>query len=296
MYKYLFIGDTKMQWYVILGYVAVVPLVLFNLIRCKEKRENYSVLFQRSRLFFVKKIRQHSPLRFLQKDGFWVILEILLLCAIQYVPAIYLNPGFARLFNTGANYFGFLLVSPIIMYFAYWLFGIKPLQQSDLITPSYPLALIIVKLACFCQGCCKGIECSFGMYNYTTGAVEFPVQLVEIAEALFLFIFLFCIRKKVKPGTLMPLYTILYSALRFCSEFLRAEENVLGPLKAFHLFCIAGILIGCVEYFIVVRYGDAITRLVAPGLYTLVADCKKKKAQLKKEKQKNKKAAGARKK
>ena len=292
MYRYLYLFGNEIQWYMIIGYFAAVPLLTFNLSQYKTKEENLSVLSQRAQKHFQKNLKINSHFHFLQKQPFWIITEILLLSTVQYLPTPVLNPLFGKLFNTNANYFGLLLVIPYILLVVYWLIGVDPLRQSDIITPSFPLALIFAKLACFCDGCCSGIESlHFSMYNHYTKHMEVPVQLIEAGWGLLLFVILFAIRKKVKPGTLYPLYTILYSATRFCSEFLRHEENVLGPLKRYHLFCIAGIIIGIIQYIVVTKYGEQIRAFIQPGCIDLIAKLKEKLAKQKKEKQKAKKKA-----
>lgn len=65
-------------------------------------------------------------------------------------------------------------------------------------------------------------------------------------------------KHNAKPGLAVPLFVIAYSATRFCSEFFRHEENVLGPLKVFHLFCIMGVFLGVIELLIVFNIGDKV--------------------------------------
>ena len=131
----------------------------------------------------------------------------------------------------------------------------------DFISPAFPLALIFSKLGCFCSGCCHGVECSFGMHNYDTNTVEFPVQLVETSLAVLIFVFIMLYRKKAKEGTLFPTYLILYSSTRFFSEFFRFEENVIWNLKTYQILCIAGIIIGIIELIVVKKCKEKIIDL-----------------------------------
>ena len=101
-----------------------------------------------------------------------------------------LNTIFGNLLGTNANYFGTLFISPIMVSIFSLFLGRDIFKLMDVITVVYPLKLIFVKLACFSTGCCNGFVCSYGMYNHATEQIEFPVQLVEVALAAAIFIFL----------------------------------------------------------------------------------------------------------
>jgi len=189
----------------------------------------------------------------------FIVCEVYIISFAQFYLGE-LNGFFGELVGTGANYYGTLFVSPIMVAFFGLLLGRDIFKLMDLITLTYPLKLIFVKLACFCQGCCKGFACSYGLYNHSTDQIEFPVQLVEMALAAIIFVFLMLWRKKAKEGTMYPLYLIIYSATRFFSEFLRQEENVLFILKKYHILCLVGIAVGILLLFVVRKYKDRINR------------------------------------
>lgn len=188
---------------------------------------------------------------------FWIALEIYLMAAyIQYNGVF--NRPFGYKVGTGANYFALLFINGSIYILTCIVIGLNPLKQMDWATPAYPLALIIAKIACHCEGCCWGIAWEHGVYNYRTERYEVPIQLIEAFWALLIFIFMMLYKKKAKRGTLFPLYLILFSGTRFFSEFLRREENVLGPLKVYHILCIVGVAVGIVLLLIVNKFGDKI--------------------------------------
>ncbi len=190
---------------------------------------------------------------------FFIVCEVYFISFAQFYLGA-LNAFFGELVGTGANYYGTLFVSPIMVAFFGLLLGRDIFKLMDLVTLTYPLKLILVKLACFCQGCCKGMVCSFGLYNHATDQIEFPVQLVEMALAGIIFVFLLFWRKKAKEGTVFPIYLIIYSATRFFSEFLRCEENVLFILKKYHILCLVGIAVGFFVLFVVKNYKERIQR------------------------------------
>jgi hypothetical protein len=91
---------------------------------------------------------------------------------------------------------------------------------------------------------------------------QVPVQLIEAVLGLVIFVFLLWYKKRAKPGTMYPTYLIVYCVTRFFSEFTKADyPNVLGPLKMYHLLCIAGGLVGILLLFIIKLYGDSIYTL-----------------------------------
>ncbi len=257
MYREL--GSTGIMMYDLLGIVAIFVLLFFNLWHYKEKSAFLGLHMQKARSFFAEKMPR---VKFLATVSFWAIIETCLVSFFEYSVPGRFNVPFGRLIGTNANYFGLLYTVPFVLLIFCILMRIQPLRQIDLVTPALPLALVFAKLACFCGGCCWGIECSFGLYNYrfTSCRVEFPVQLVEAGLALAIFVFLLFWRKKAKPGTMFPTYLILYSATRFFSEFLRHEPNVLWIFKTYQILCIIGVILGVVQLLLVRKFGDRIER------------------------------------
>ena len=211
-------------------------------------------------VFLPEKIQRSAIVRFFSS---LTVALILSLCAIA-LPSLAIAYPFSLLFydftgQTGAViYFGYVLPSFLLFMISAVLLGIKPLKTLDLVVPAYPLTLIFAKLACFCEGCCNGIQTNYGFYNYFTKVREFPVQLVESAEALVIFFILLKLRKKAKLGTMFPLYLIFYSTMRFFSEFLRVEPDIFGPLKCAQIFCVAGIVLGFLGFVLAEKYAERI--------------------------------------
>ena len=192
----------------------------------------------------------------------WALIEIIIISLVQYLPTGILNPWFGGLVGTGANYFGFLFFGPFFLIVICLLLRIDPFRQIDLITPAYPLALIFVKLACFCAGCWRGFEWKYGIYNAASGKAEFSTQLLECFLVACIFLFLFLNRNKIKSGTMYPVYLIVYSSTRFFSEFTRVEPNVFFIFKRYHILCIIGILVGIIEYILVKKYMKIIQKFL----------------------------------
>lgn len=245
MYRYL--GDTDISLYDLLSVLMFFPILIFNLSQFERKK----LILSKKTVSIIK--NNENTTRKAWKENTYVLLEIIIISLLQYALIPIGNNILGNLFKSAPNYFGLLFIGPVILTIAFIFSGIDVLKHIDLITPAYPLALIVAKLACFCYGCCYGIECSFGLYNHLNKAVEFPVQLVEAGLGLILFVFLMLIRRKTKEGTLFPIYIVAYSVTRFFSEFLRHESEVLWIFKRYHLFCLAGIVIGIIELYLVTK-------------------------------------------
>lgn len=246
----------NIEAYTFLNNIAILAVFLFNFLNYSAKKK----ILGRGSAALIKKLPEGKSIRAMLYRVVIIGIEIFIVSYAQYKLLGPLTVVFGDLFGTGYNYFGGIFLTPVLVAIVCFILGIDIFKQIDLIAPAYPLALTISKIACFCAGCCRGFECSYGMYNYKTEAVEFPVQLVEAGLAFIIFIFLLLRRKKAKEGTLFPTYLILYSATRFFSEFLRIEENVFLILKKYHILCLVGIAIGFIELYVVKNYKEKINQ------------------------------------
>lgn len=237
--------------YTNLNIVARIVVFIFNVLNFKSK----SKAIGRGTIFFTKTISNKTEQRFV--TNLLILGEIFIISFAQYVLSG-INTIFGELVGTEANYFGKLIFSPILVAFFCLLLGIDVFKQMDIITPALPLALAVSKFGCFCTGCCRGVVSSFGFYNYKTNQTEFPSQLLEMALAFGIFVFLMIWKKKAKEGTIFPIYLILYSSTRFFSEFTRAEGNVFFFLKTYHILCLIGIIVGILMLVFIEKFKDRI--------------------------------------
>lgn len=280
MYQYLL--DTDIFLYDVIGPIGFVALVIFNFANIRKKKEflSYAAQFARDKI-------ENSPLKnkFLSSYTPWTVVEIFILCIVQFAFVTQINISFGKMVGTGGNYFGLMFFEPFILIVFCLLVGIHPLKQLDILTPAFPLALIFTKISCFCAGCCNGAEWEYGLYNHAYNRVEFPVQLLEAALALLIFIFLLFYRKKAKEGTLFPIYLILYSTTRFFSEFTKDNLTVFWILKIYHVLCLIGIVVGIVELLLVHFFRDKIDDFFDKHKFIP----KQEREKLRKEQAKNKK-------
>lgn len=240
--------------YPIFNTIGSIALVLYNFLNFRKKKMILGKVSNSVIAHFDGKPKTWYG-KILSSFALWTILEICIICVAQYLGVGFLNSGASRLFNTGANYFGVLYGAPFVVLLVCLLLRIDYLAQMDLITPAYPLALVFVKIACHFGCCCCGVPWENGVYNPLSRQIEFPSQFLESGVALLLFVALFVFRKRFKKGTVFPIYLMSYSAIRFFTEFTRAEPAVFLGLKTYHFLCIAGVILGVVEY-ILVRLHD----------------------------------------
>ncbi len=129
----------------------------------------------------------------------------------------------------------------------------------DMLTPDFFIVLGCGKIGCHIDGCCYGIECSWGIPTVWAKDVRvFPVQLLE--AALIALVIVLCYFLKQRPfyrrGMAYPLTAALYSVVRFTVEFLRWYEPEMRHL-VFGLtlwqFCAVIVFIASVVSLIVLR-------------------------------------------
>jgi len=256
-----------MLLYSVFNTFSVFLVTLYNLLQYKQKKR----LLGGVALSMIDRYQGEENRGFKKLLGsvpFWVIAETYLITMAQYYSSLFLNTPFGNLMNTGANYFGLVFFAPLLVVLLCALLKIDPLAQLDLITPAYPLGLTSVKIACYFAGCCRGVAWEKGYYNPVSRLVEFPSQLLESGVAFLLFLFFFSLRKKFKKGTMFPCYLMLYSAIRFFTEFTRWEPSVFMGLKTYQILCIIGVLVGAMEYYIVLKYSAQDQQKISKGRKT----------------------------
>lgn len=129
---------------------------------------------------------------------------------------------------------------------------------ADLLAPAIPLFHFFGRIGCFLGGCCYGVEAPFG-FVYTqnpieqaNGVVRFPVQLVESAFNLLLFLVLYYLLSHgLLKGRLIFVYLLSYAPARFILEFFRGDtyRGFLGPFSTSQWISLL-IVAGCLIFFI----------------------------------------------
>lgn len=211
----------------------------------------------------------------------WVItfLEIIIIFVPVFLLSGPITHEISNIFlgDKSDNYFYSIFVAPLMLLLLGMLFMFSPLKLTDYATLPHIVALIFYKVACFCFGCCYGIPSeSFGMMNHSNNRMEFPVQLVEVACAVIMFVIILLLRRKKdrKPGLLYPLFILMYCGSRFVSEFWRGDyPNVWGPLNGYHIQCIIGFVEGLIFLFVVLKWGERISKFFESRNQRLIDRC-----------------------
>lgn len=106
-------------------------------------------------------------------------------------------------------------------------------DYAAVIVPSIPLAHAIGRVGCFLAGCCYGKVCETPISviyknpigGAPTGVPVFPIQLIESACNIVVFVILMLyVGRKLKKGSVIFLYMILYGIERFVLEYYRYDE------------------------------------------------------------------------
>ena len=125
------------------------------------------------------------------------------------------------------------LIGGILVGLIYGKIKKRPIRDyADVMAPAIPLFHTFGRIGCFLGGCCYGIKSHIGIYynnSYYLKDVEvatrFPVQLVESVCNFILFLVLNRLYKKEKfKGSLLLVYLMNYSVIRFILEFFRGDE------------------------------------------------------------------------
>lgn len=151
--------------------------------------------------------------------------KTLLLMAVHLVAYTFAGQRLAALLpGRATEFFGYLGIAGAATALAAVAFGENPLRQLDRTVPLHLILAAVLKLGCFCSGCCQGYPWVYGLFNHQTGQAEFPVQLLE--GALYALLLWALWRYKGRPGQRFALMVMGYAAGRFLVQFARVDQPV----------------------------------------------------------------------
>jgi phosphatidylglycerol:prolipoprotein diacylglycerol transferase len=131
---------------------------------------------------------------------------------------------------------------------------------ADVFAPGVALGHAIGRVGCFAAGCCWGAEChlpwavtftnpeAHRLVGVPLDVAMHPTQLYEAgAEAIIFAILYRRFNRPHRPGAIIGLYLVLYSAARFLVEFVRSHDTsnpYYGPFVAEQWIALGLILLG----------------------------------------------------
>ncbi len=145
----------------------------------------------------------------------------------------------------GSTILGVLLFGLPATVLSFRVAGLPVAPSVDKIFSTLPLGQAIGRIGCLLAGCCAGRPtASWIALNLPEGhqhwCPRYPAQLIASAADLVIFVALLLIDRSfgtgrkaggagLNPGELTAAYFLLYGTKRFAMEFIRLNQNVLGP-------------------------------------------------------------------
>lgn len=145
--------------------------------------------------------------------------------------------------ESGQSLFGSIFLLPIVYFIGAKLFRRPFCDVFDIFVMCTITTLIFARIACIVSGCC------LGQLLPGSESVRWPTRELEIIFHIGLLIFFYIKnRKGIQSGNLWALYMIAYGSFRFCEEWLRAGNTILGPFHYGHIWAVLSIIVGSAIY------------------------------------------------
>lgn len=223
MYPYLF-GNQSLKMYDLIGICGYVILLTF---------------------FLTKKNRPLTPVVGEESGKTSAWLWVALPMAVHLVAFTLGGEKLGDYIGRGTEFFGYVAVSAVGMALAAATLGAPPLTWLDRTVPLYLCLASVLKLSCFCGGCCYGLPWEHGLYNARCDEVQFPIQLAESAAYALLWPVLS--RYRGRAGSRFALFLTAYAAIRFAVQFFRGDKPIFSP---FHWMSAVFAVLGAVMWLV----------------------------------------------
>lgn len=253
------IYGNHIEWYDLINSFATVAseiIVFLNLDRFVQQ-STFPKIFQ-------DRIDKNKNMRLFSKcfTFAFCVLSIFIITALSEKSVPHISEMFLK--TTDDNYFSNIFVVPIASFIMALIIKITPSLFVDVTALCCSVSLIFFKVACYFCGCCNGVEYDGIFYNQSKEQFQVPIQLIELACAVVMFILLAILFKfKKAKGNLFPLFMIMYCGSRFCSEFWRGDyPTIVGNLTGYHIQCIIGFVLGTIYLLIGLIFGKKINLFV----------------------------------
>lgn len=222
MYPEIDIGNLTLSSYTILYTLAFFVSSYVFWIELKRRREIFKIFILISLTMLLS--------GFAGARAFYILLNVSLRDFLKDPLNIMLSPG--RIYH-GGFIFSILVVLLIVKLTKrnFWII-------ADSAAPALAISISVARIGCFLNGCCLGkpTNLPWGVRFYgidsSLNLKLHPVQLYESITMLFLFLFLWRIRRKNYPeGYIFSIYLLVWGVERFIIEFLRTTM----PIPSFSL-------------------------------------------------------------
>lgn len=145
--------------------------------------------------------------------------------------------------DAGMSLFGALFLLPLF----YWAGAKLTHRDTALVFDDFGMCVIIalmcVRSNCIVSGCCIGRPIAGIGFLWPTREIEI------VFWALLLVLCLSQKRRAYIKGIIYPQILMLYGIFRFCIEFLRDEDAVLGIFHFGHIWAVVAFIVGSTCYF-----------------------------------------------
>ena len=140
--------------------------------------------------------------------------------------------------------------------------------RLDLVVLTLPIPMILAKVACFCNGCCYGVECTLPWAvafpegaEAPAGLPRHPTQVYEILVLVAILAVLHTVNRRRWRGTLLLWFVAIYGIGRPLTELFRGDARTarsqglptVGPFTASQLTCLAAALVSIVALLVFLR-------------------------------------------
>ncbi|MBQ9847607.1 MAG: prolipoprotein diacylglyceryl transferase [Clostridia bacterium] len=145
---------------------------------------------------------------------------------------------------------------PLIAYPIAKIFKLQWKLVCDFFAPGACILLSLGRWGCIFEGCCRGVECSWGLYNPIIQTIVFPFQIFESVAAAIIALLLILLARQKKyssNGLSLPIMYILLGSCRFLLEFFTDDEKVLFNFSSSALHALFMMIVGLIALFVIAR-------------------------------------------
>ena len=215
-------GWFKIPSYGLMMAIALITAILFSYFRAKKAKLDLDVFSNLAIIAIACGLLSAY------------LLYLFVTYSVKEIFASIANGSFSVFKDAGLVFYGAIIGGVLSALIYLKIKKQKFFEYAACIVPSIPLAHAIGRVGCFLAGCCYGkcVETPISVVypanaitDVPTGVPVFPIQLVESACNIIVFIILLIYTgREMKKGSVIFLYMILYAIERFVLEYFRADE------------------------------------------------------------------------